>query len=161
MGLGSASIVWVAVCKRGRLRDRKVALKMVQDLILYRLSLPPSNSTSGVKQKESASHVGKEWPSISSAIHMSLHHPSIISLFSTFLVEGALCQVMELCPSGNLLELLLARKHHPLPEYELRGVLRSLVDALIYLRNELVIHGNINPENVLVTEDGRAVSLST
>ncbi|KAI0332323.1 kinase-like protein [Cubamyces sp. BRFM 1775] len=64
-------------------------------------------------------------------------------------------QVLEICQGGSLSELLDAREDHVLTEEELRGMSRSLVDALIYLRNQLVLHRDINPSNILITGDGR------
>ncbi|PCH40123.1 kinase-like protein, partial [Wolfiporia cocos MD-104 SS10] len=42
-----------------------------------------------------------------------------------------------------------------LTEAEVRGVVKSLVDALIYLRNERICHRDIKASNVLLTEDFR------
>lgn len=79
-------------------------------------------------------------------------------MFSAFNSRDALYEVMELCTGGSLFELLDSRHNHRLSECELRGTTKSLVDALIYLRNERVIHRDIRPPNILITEYGRVVS---
>jgi polo-like kinase 4 len=65
---------------------------------------------------------------------------------------------MELCSRGNLSAFLRSRNEPVLSESELRGVVRSLLDALIYLRKELVLHRDIKAANILVTDDYRVVS---
>ncbi|KAI0086460.1 kinase-like domain-containing protein, partial [Irpex rosettiformis] len=42
-----------------------------------------------------------------------------------------------------------------LSEPELRGVVKSIVDGLCYLRKKLVIHRDMNPSNILIGEDWR------
>ncbi|EIW63553.1 kinase-like protein, partial [Trametes versicolor FP-101664 SS1] len=42
-----------------------------------------------------------------------------------------------------------------LAEPELRGVARTLIDALVYLKKELVLHRDINPTNIIITQHGR------
>lgn len=44
-----------------------------------------------------------------------------------------------------------------LSESELRGLLKSIVEALLYLRRANVIHGNVKASNILLTEDCRVV----
>lgn len=79
-------------------------------------------------------------------------------MFSAFSTQDAFYEIMELCSRGTLFELLQSRRCHVLLESELRGVLKSLVDALTYLRNELVLHRDIKAANILITEDYRVVS---
>ncbi|KZP33580.1 kinase-like protein [Athelia psychrophila] len=128
IGQGATSSVYVAICNKGRLRDRKLA----------------------IKKRESEEHADAL-----TTLHLSLHHPAIVSMFSAFLARCASYEVMELCPRGSLFGLLNSRYDHCLSEPEIRGALKSLVDALMYLRNERVLHRDIKPENVLITEDGR------
>lgn len=71
--------------------------------------------------------------------------------------QAASYYVMELCSHGPLSSLLLDRTTSALSESELRGVIKSLVDGLMYLRKELVIHRDLSLEKVLITEDYRIV----
>ena len=69
---------------------------------------------------------------------------------------------MEFCHNGSLQDYLHGRDPGVLSEAELRGVTRTLVDALSYLRKERILHRDIKPSNVLITKDFRFVScLST
>lgn len=65
--------------------------------------------------------------------------------------------MLELHQEGTFANLLYARASHVLAETELRGVARTLIDALIYLKKELVLHRDINPSNIMVTQHGRIV----
>ncbi|KAF7365273.1 Protein kinase domain-containing protein [Mycena venus] len=129
IGSGKASTVYLVNCKRGRLRNRQLALRKV-----------PANQSKPTEL------------SGSSFIHLSLSHPCIISLFSTFSTPLADFHVLELCSGGTLSSYL---ERTPLSEGHLRGVLKSLFEALIYLKKQGVVHRNIRPSNVLLTTDGR------
>ncbi|EPQ54523.1 kinase-like protein, partial [Gloeophyllum trabeum ATCC 11539] len=95
----------------------------------------------------------------SAALHQSIHHPSIVSLFSVFSIPSATYHVLELCPQGTLSDYLSQHSNsHRLPvlsDNQLRGVLKSVADALAYLRKELVLHRNLNPTNLLITNEYR------
>jgi polo-like kinase 4 len=43
-------------------------------------------------------------------------------------------------------------------EDHLRGVLKGVVEALIYLKKQSIVHRKIKPSNVLLTTEGRIVS---
>ncbi|KAI0355673.1 kinase-like protein [Trametes cingulata] len=134
IGRGTTAIVYRATCRRGRLRNRQVAVKKI-------------SRTSG--NVSSLTKIISVTP-----LHSALYHPSILSLISCFNAPSGYYHVMELCPKGTLADLLCARVS-ALAENEVRGVARALVDALIYLKKELVLHRDVNPNHLLITEDGR------
>ncbi|KZT12112.1 uncharacterized protein LAESUDRAFT_691279 [Laetiporus sulphureus 93-53] len=90
------------------------------------------------------------------ALHQALHHPSIVSLFSSFSNSRGLYHVLELCRMGSLSEFLQSRHPPILSEDELRGVLKNIVDALIYLRSEHILHRGITTSNIQLSEGCRA-----
>ena len=114
------------------------------------------------------------------AVHQALCHPTILSLFSTLPAdsepdEGDPRQfetptitvmprylVLEYCgPHGTLsdhLPRLNPTTTSPLEENRIRGVVKTLADALVYLEKENVIHRRLTQENVYITEDFRVVS---
>ena len=116
------------------------------------------------------------------AVHQALCHPTILSLFSTFPAvdsDGEDDQpqtqsgapgtammryiVLEHCgPYGTLfdhLPRLNLAPSSPLEESRIRGVAKTLADALTYLEKENVVHRRLIPESVYVTEDFRVVSV--
>jgi polo-like kinase 4 len=145
IGFGKSSTVYLVNCKRGRLRNRQLALRKVRnsgrlhfvDSLCLQISADRSDTT--------------ELPA-SSSIHLSLSHPCIVSLFSTFSKPSAHFHLLELCPGGALSGYLEGKT---LSEGHLRGVLKSLFEALLYLKNLGVVHRNIRPSNILLTTDGR------
>jgi serine/threonine protein kinase len=71
--------------------------------------------------------------------------------------------VLEHCgPHGTLsshLPRLNLASTPPLEESRIRGVVKTLTDALAYLEKENVVHRRLIPESVYVTEDFRVVSV--
>ncbi|KAJ6619447.1 hypothetical protein B0H10DRAFT_1946718 [Mycena sp. CBHHK59/15] len=64
------------------------------------------------------------------------------------------------CKRGRLRNRQLALRkvsyfHLTISEGHLRGVLKGLTEALIYLKKQGVVHRNIKPSNILLTNDGR------
>ena len=78
-------------------------------------------------------------------------------MLSTFASGDSRYQILELCINGDLETLLASRQPPALEEDALRGVVRGLLDALMYLRRERVIHRNIKPSSVLLSETFRVV----
>jgi serine/threonine protein kinase len=152
IGFGKVSTAYRVICKSGRLRNRHLVLKMVCLPLLVQLSdngpLPQVSSTSVQP------HLNK-----SPSIHTALHHPNIVAMFSAFYTSSESFHVLELCSMGSLSEFLLDRLPSTLLETELRGVVKSLVDALVYLRKEFVIHCNITPSKIFLTDNYGVVSV--
>ncbi|KDQ62377.1 hypothetical protein JAAARDRAFT_189704 [Jaapia argillacea MUCL 33604] len=132
------------------------------------LSTRPSRSNANVDSLEVLLNSNDEaHPTFSAFIHQSLYHPSIISLFSAFSTPTQHVTVIEFCVRGTLASYLdrvqetmntvIGERTVPnvTTESELRCVTKSLVDGLIYLRKEGILHGNIKPSNVFLTEDYR------
>ncbi|KAF8312466.1 hypothetical protein DL93DRAFT_2228981 [Clavulina sp. PMI_390] len=135
IGRGGSSKVYSARCIRGRLRGRRVALKIIPFAAL-----------------SSPSHLSHHVSSTS--LHTSLHHPAIVSLLSTFNTPTEYCQVLELCIT-TLSAFITQRTPRSLTESEARGVLKSVVDALMHLAGESILHRDIKADNILVSENGR------
>jgi polo-like kinase 4 len=82
-------------------------------------------------------------------------------MYTAFSNSHAYFQVMELCSRGTLSAFLKYRDPPILQESELRGVIKTLVDALTYLRKERVLHRDIKASNILITDDFRVVGQYT
>ena len=86
-------------------------------------------------------------------LHSSLLHPCLVSVLSIFVSSGVHHCVVDLCIHGTLEEILVARGPRQVTEDELRGLLKGLADALVYLASEAVVHRSINPASILL--DGK------
>ncbi|MER5796405.1 serine/threonine-protein kinase [Streptomyces sp. NPDC001980] len=83
-----------------------------------------------------------------------LHHPHIVGVFD-FVDEGATCWiVMEYVPSRSLAQLMAA--DGPLSPEDVGSVGCQIADALAKSHSEGVVHGDVTPENILVTAEGVA-----
>ncbi|KAF7314181.1 Protein kinase domain-containing protein [Mycena kentingensis (nom. inval.)] len=127
---GRRATVYLVNCKRGRLRNRQLALRKVV----------------------SPSSVEIERLSESSEVHLSASHPCILALFGTFDAPSAHFQLLELALGGPLSNYV---DGHALDEDRSRGIMKGLVDALLHLGNHGIVHRNICPANIFLTADGR------
>ena len=108
----------------------------------------------------------------STALHKSLHHPSLVSLHSSFTAAHAYYLVLELCEGGTLWSFLESSAKDQqdgsglnapprLTEPQLRPVLRSIVEGISHLYAQSIIYGELNLKKVILTADGRAVSFNS
>lgn len=144
---------------------------------------PPLVSSPTVSHRGQVNASGRIQDSV--AVHQALCHPTILTLFSTLpatdsdLDEGdprpqtqfgtptitatPKYLVLEYCgPHGTLADYIPrlnpASSTSPLGESRIRGVVKTLADALVHLEKENVVHRRLVPESVYVTEDFRVVS---
>ncbi|MFF4607565.1 protein kinase [Streptomyces sp. NPDC001339] len=83
-----------------------------------------------------------------------VHHPNIVGVFD-ILDEGDTCWiVMEYVPSRSLAQLMAERG--PLPPEEAGSIVGQIADALATSHEDGVVHGDVTPENILVTDKGIA-----
>jgi hypothetical protein len=83
-----------------------------------------------------------------------LHHPNIVGVFD-FVDEGATCWIiMEYVPSRSLAQIVT--ESGPLTPEEAGSIGCQIAAALAKSHNEGVVHGDVTPENILVTDEGVA-----
>ncbi|QQM42306.1 serine/threonine-protein kinase [Streptomyces liliifuscus] len=83
-----------------------------------------------------------------------LHHPNIVGVFD-FVDEGATCWIiMEYVPSRSLAQMVT--ESGPLTPEEAGSIGCQIAAALAKSHNEGVVHGDVTPENILVTDEGIA-----
>jgi serine/threonine protein kinase len=86
-----------------------------------------------------------------------LSHANIVRVFRFLEHHGTACMVMEFVRGQNFLEWM--HRHRKPTEQELNSVLLPLLDGLGYLHNEGLLHRDISPENIFITEQGRPMLL--
>uniref|UniRef100_A0A182S7L9 Protein kinase domain-containing protein n=1 Tax=Anopheles maculatus TaxID=74869 RepID=A0A182S7L9_9DIPT len=86
------------------------------------------------------------------AIHSKLKHPSILELYTFFEDFEHVFLVLELAENGELQQFLRER-NKPFSEYEAALILRRVVDGLLYLHTQNILHRDISLSNLLITKD--------
>lgn len=83
----------------------------------------------------------------------TLQHPNVVRVMELLPNEhGDLCQVMEYCDAGSLLDLL--QNVNKLAHDEADCFLKQLLHAVQYIHSVGVSHRNLKPENILLTTQG-------
>ncbi len=81
-----------------------------------------------------------------------LNHPGIVTVFAADAFDGRPAIVMEML-RGHTLSTLIDKGGIPLPA--VLSILDQLLDALGYAHAMGVIHRDVKPDNVVVSDDGR------
>ncbi|HEX5968728.1 MAG TPA: serine/threonine-protein kinase, partial [Intrasporangium sp.] len=136
IGLGGMGSVWRAQDER---LQRTVAVKL--------LHLPPGAS-------DSEARVAKERAMREARITARLHHPHAVPVFDVVEHEGQPCLVMQYLPSRTLQEVLAESGTLPVDEAALIGA--EVGSALTAAHAVGVVHRDVKPANILITEDGSA-----
>ncbi|WP_206784977.1 serine/threonine-protein kinase [Amycolatopsis sp. MtRt-6] len=83
-----------------------------------------------------------------------LRHPHAVAVYDVFEDAGSMYLVMEYVPARSLTELLVERG--PLPRCDVVKLGRQLGAALAAAHADWILHRDVTPNNVLVTDDGTA-----
>ena len=81
-----------------------------------------------------------------------LRHPHIVQYLGTNRTASSLTVLLEFVPGGSLASLL--RKFGAFHECVIQVYLAQILRGLEYLHGFEVVHGDIKPENILVTSTG-------
>ncbi|QSX06857.1 protein kinase [Sedimentibacter sp. zth1] len=132
IGGGGMSVVYKAKC---RVLNRYVAIKILRSELI-------SDSSFVEKFKQE---------SLSAA---SLNHSNIVNIYDTGIEDNIYYIVMEYI-KGETLKDLINRKGH-LSETETIKISKQITEALKHAHANNIIHRDIKPHNILITEEGIA-----
>ncbi|KAJ8930882.1 hypothetical protein NQ314_016302 [Rhamnusium bicolor] len=79
-----------------------------------------------------------------------LNHPNIISYVLSDIKKQYMYLGIEYSPHGSLINFM--ENKVGLTELTVRGVMKQLLSAIIYLHSMFIFHGDVKPENIIVTD---------
>lgn len=80
------------------------------------------------------------------------HHPNIVEMYDSYLVNDELWVVMEFLEGGALTDIVT---HARMDEEQIATVCKQCLKALAYLHSQGVIHRDIKSDSILLAPDGR------
>ncbi|MGH3758021.1 serine/threonine-protein kinase [Actinophytocola sp.] len=135
IGGGGMGVVWRAHDER---LDRAVAVK---ELLLHAAPDDP-------KAEEANTRVIRE-----GRIAGGLRHPNAIAVYDVVAHDGRPCLVMEYLPAESLGAVI---ERGVLPPDEVAAIGAQVAGALAEAHAAGIVHRDVKPDNVLITEDGTA-----
>lgn len=85
---------------------------------------------------------------------LALEHPNLVKLYDSGETAEGLPYILMERLQGTTLEEHLARKS-PLPNEEVLKFLEQLCSALQYLHQQTIVHRDVKPENIFLTQNGQ------
>lgn len=83
---------------------------------------------------------------------MALEHPHLVKVYDSGITDDNLCYItMEYLAQGSFSEKKL---QEPRPIASILTIIENIGSALSYIHNQNVIHGNLKPENILLSSNG-------
>ena len=76
------------------------------------------------------------------------NHKNIIKLFEYFETEKYICIIMENIPGGSLLNII--NKMSKIPESYSKYIFKQIIEGLIYIHENGIVHLDIKPDNILI-----------
>ncbi|HEX5730164.1 serine/threonine-protein kinase [Microbacterium sp.] len=137
LGAGGMGVVWHAWDER---LHRPVALKMLRTQ--PELTDPERELATDRAMREARITAG-------------LHHPHAVTVFDVVEHEGQPCIVMQLIESTPL--SILLREHGTMAPAETARIGAQVGSALAAAHKMRIVHRDVKPGNILITEDGSAM----
>jgi len=143
--LGTGSYAEVRLCKEKN--DNKLyAIKIMNKDFLKKKSIGKTSFMDDVKREV--------------AIMKKLRHPNVLRLYEVLddPKVNKLYMILEYMKNGDLMQItqsdLNSSRSKPLSDEQVWDIARQILRGLKYLHDNSVVHGDIKPNNILVSDDG-------
>lgn len=93
------------------------------------------------------------------AVWSTINHPNIIKLLRVIETRTDVCIISELAEGGSLLDYIVNAETGYLTEDEARPLFLQLFSVLAECHSRGVVHGDVKPDNILMTGDHKAIKL--
>ena len=160
---------YIVVSTLGRGAFGKVKLCLnVQDNALYAVKVVEASTLKNHKKSKQLSKstdksVNSKWSDFDDSeiqreaeVMKALNHPNLVQLYEVIRSSsGKTLMVMEYCEAGPLVETeKFSISDGTMPEIMVQHIFRQIVLGLNYLHSSGIVHGDIKPENMLLSGDG-------
>lgn len=85
-------------------------------------------------------------------VHATLRHECIVTMYGFFEYASYVVLVLEYCTGGDLFPFVIPLQ----PEMKVARIVHDVLQALRYLHNRRIVHGDIKAENVMLDANGMA-----
>ncbi|XXQ32488.1 Protein kinase domain-containing protein [Plasmodiophora brassicae] len=83
------------------------------------------------------------------AVFRLMHHENLVSLVDVYEDSKNVYFIMERCLGGDLIDFVEARGGR-LPEHDVVEIMRQLVNAVAFMHDRHIVHGDIKPSNIMI-----------
>ena len=106
-----------------------------------------------VAVKKVSKHTVKDLKALRLEIELlsNLDHPNVVKILDAFEDSKTLYMILEICPGGDLLDQLLAKKNHRYTEREAQNILIQMCRAVGYIHAKGICHRDLKMDNWLFT----------
>ncbi|KAF6167020.1 hypothetical protein GIB67_041275 [Kingdonia uniflora] len=87
-------------------------------------------------------------------IIMNLNHKNIVKYLGSLKTKTHLHIILEYVENGSLANIIKPNKFGPFPEYLVAFYIAQVLEGLVYLHEQGVIHRDIKGANILITKEG-------
>lgn len=137
LGYGSYSIVYKGSCYGNN--GNYVAIKVIDTVGANPKTIEMINNEINIMNM-----IGKRY------------HPNIVKCYDTYVTHGVTYIVMELCDSGDLQSIM----NGPMKEDHVKYYFCQFINGLKFLHTYNIIHRDIKPKNILLTNKRKELKLA-
>ncbi|CAD2219966.1 Inner membrane component of T3SS, cytoplasmic domain/FHA domain/Protein kinase domain/Protein tyrosine kinase, putative [Angomonas deanei] len=113
-----------------------------------------------IEKRKIAYDLVREAVKVEMQITQHLEHRHVVKTLNIIDSADFVAIVMEYISGGDLFDYIVGRGKGPFSEEEAKYLFSQIVDAFLYLKRKGIVHGDVKPENILVSFDDPSTSAS-